>query len=91
MHSVRGVAGHITQVHVQRVFEVLKGVPLVTYLGGDDALHAGRQRRVAGGQRVVVLEVAAFLVLGELVLSLTTEVYSSGPVTPWMWNLPSRP
>ena len=22
-------------------------------------------------------------------LSLTTVVYSSGPVTPWMWNVPS--
>src|SRR6185369_16330912 len=65
--SVRDVAGHVAQVHQQRVLEVLQGLALVADFGGDDALHACRQGRVAGGERVVVVEVAAFLFLGELV------------------------
>src|SRR5208337_3782073 len=42
--SVRGVAGHVAQVHQQRVLEVLQGLALFADLGGDDALHARRQR-----------------------------------------------
>ena len=34
-------------------------------LGGDDRLHARRQRRVVGGDRVVVVEVAALLLTRE--------------------------
>src|ERR1700691_3917199 len=41
--SVRGVAGHVAQVHQQRVLEVLQGLALLADLGGDDALHARRQ------------------------------------------------
>ena len=38
---------------------------MVADLGGDDRLHDRRERRVARGQRVVVLEVRALLGVGE--------------------------
>ena len=67
MDAVGGVACHVAQVHQQRVLEVLQSLAFPADLRGDDALHARRQGRVAGGARVVIVEVAALLLLGELV------------------------
>ncbi len=67
MHPVAGVVSHVGQVHEQRQAKVGHRPFLLTDLGGDDAVHGRRQRRVAGGERVVVVEVAPLLGEGELV------------------------
>ncbi len=67
MHAVGGVAVQVGQVDVQRLVEVAQRRVVVADLGRDDRLHARRQRGVAGGDRVVVLEVGALLLVGELV------------------------
>ena len=63
--AVGGVVVPVGEVDEQGVDEVAQGEVAVADLGGDDRLHDGRQRRVAGGDRVVVLEVGALLLGGE--------------------------
>ena len=63
----RGVAVGVGEVDEQRLAEVLHGQLVVTDLGRRHRLHARRQRRVAGRDRVVVVEVAALLLERELV------------------------
>ena len=57
----------IRQVHVESRQEVLHRHVLVADLGGNHRLHHPGQGGVPRGDRVVVLEVGAFLLLGELV------------------------
>ena len=51
----------VGEVEVERAVEVVEREVVVADLGRHDRLHARRQRRVAGGDRVVVVEVAALL------------------------------
>src|SRR4051812_7702131 len=60
--AVGGVAVRVGQVDGAGALEVLERGVRVADLGRDHALDAGGQRRVAGGQRVVVVERAADLV-----------------------------
>ena len=73
VHAVDGVAVQVGQVDEQRLAGSSRRRQLVVAdLGGDDRLHDRRQRRVAGGDRVVVLEVGALLLGGELVAAAGT-------------------
>ena len=65
--AVAGIGVQVREVDVQAAQEVLHGHVLVPDLGGDHRLDDARQRRVARGDRVVVLEVGALLVRRELV------------------------
>src|SRR5918995_2988734 len=67
LDAIRDVTGDVGQVHEQRKVEVLDRLELATDLGGEDALHACRQRGVTRGERIVIVEVAPLLLLGELV------------------------
>ena len=58
VQAVGGVAGQVVQVDERRLAEVVVGEVEVADLGGDDRLDRRRQRRVADGDRLVVLEVA---------------------------------
>ena len=57
--AVDGVAVRVGDVEVERLVEVVPGELGVTDLARHDALHTCRQRRIAGRDRVVVVEVAA--------------------------------
>ena len=61
VQAVDGVLVEVGQVDVQRLPEVVHRRLVVAHLGGDDRLHDGRQRGVAGRDRVVVLEVGLLL------------------------------
>ena len=61
VHAVADVAADVGEVDEQRLAEVLDGGVVVADLGGDDRLDARREGRVAGGERVVVVEVAPLL------------------------------
>ena len=54
MHTIGDVAGNVGEVHEEREPEVLDGLLLVANFGCHDALDAGRERRVARRERVVV-------------------------------------
>ena len=69
VHAVGGVVVEVGEVDEDRLPEVLQRQVLVAHLRREDRLHDGRQRRVARGQRVVVLEVGE-LVLGREVVAL---------------------
>ncbi len=62
VHALSGVAMRVGQVEEQRPVEVLHCQLVVADLGRHDGLHTRRQRRVAGGDRVVEIEVAPLLV-----------------------------
>ena len=66
MHAVGGVAVGVAQVEIERPVEVVEREFVVADLGRDDRLHTRRQRRVAGGDRVVVVEVAPLLLRREV-------------------------
>ena len=68
MDAVCGVAVRVEQVDRARVLEVAQRGLGVADRGGDHALDAGRERGVAGGQRVVVVERPPRLLLAEVVL-----------------------
>ena len=53
----------VVQVHERGLGEVVVGELEVADLGGDHRLGAGRERRVADGERLVVLEVARLLLV----------------------------
>ena len=55
-----GVVLEVVEVHQRGLAQVVVGELEVADLGGDDRLGAGRQRRVADRQRLVVGEVARF-------------------------------
>ena len=61
VQAVDGVAVEVGEVDEQGVEEVVEGRLVVADLGRDDRLHDRRERRVAGRDRVVVLEVLALL------------------------------
>ena len=61
VQAVARVVLEVVQVHQRGLAEVVVGQLEVAGLGRDDGLHAGRQRRVADGQRLVVGEVARLL------------------------------
>ena len=65
--AVAGVAVGVGEVDEQRLAEVVDGQLVVADLRRRHRLHARRQRRVAGRDRVVVVEVAALLLERELV------------------------
>jgi len=65
--AVGRIARHVGQVHQEREAEVRQRVLLIADLGGDDALDARRERRVAARDAVVVVVVGALLVGVELV------------------------
>ena len=67
VHPVGGVAVQVGQVDEQRAVEVAQRQLAVADLGGDDRLHHPGQGGVAGGDRVVVLEVGALLLGAEVV------------------------
>jgi hypothetical protein len=58
-----GVAAQVEQVDRGGVVEVVERGVGVADLGGDHALHGRRQARVAGGERVVVVERPPLLLL----------------------------
>ncbi|CAH0247633.1 hypothetical protein SRABI76_03160 [Microbacterium oxydans] len=67
MHTVGRIVVQVVQVDEQRLLEVLLREFLVADLGREDRLHHCRQGRIAGGQRVVVVEVGALLLWREVV------------------------
>ncbi|CAH0211428.1 hypothetical protein SRABI128_01981 [Microbacterium sp. Bi128] len=67
MYTVGGVVVQVAEVDERRLPEVLQREVLVAHLGGQDRLHDRRQRRVAGGQRVVVLEVGELFGIREVI------------------------
>ena len=60
-----GVPLEVGDVHLRGLVEVGAREVEVPDLGGDDRLRAGRQRRVAHAQLLVVVEVASLLLVGE--------------------------
>ena len=61
VQPVGGVVVAVAQVHQRGLGQVVGGQVEMPDLGGDDGLGAGRQRRVAHGQRLVVVEGARLL------------------------------
>ena len=58
VQPVGGIAREVVEVDERRLAKVVVGEIEVTDLGGDDAWMARRQRRVAHGDALVVVEVA---------------------------------
>src|SRR5919108_3457579 len=67
MDPVAGVALEVVEIHQRGLTEVVVGKLHMADLGGEDGLRAGRQRRVAHGPLLVVLEVAGLLLSGKRV------------------------
>jgi hypothetical protein len=67
VHAVGRISRHVGEIHEQAEAEVVDRLVLVADLGGHDALHGRRQRRVAGREAVVVHEVRALVLGRELV------------------------
>ena len=67
VEAVARVVLEVVQVHQRGLAEVVVGELEVADLGRDDRLRAGRERRVADGERLVVGEVARLLLVGERV------------------------
>ena len=63
--TVDGVVLQVVEVHEGCLAEVVVGELEVPHFSGDHRLRAGRQRRVADGQSLVVGEVARLLLVGE--------------------------
>ena len=83
MDAVAEVPGGVGHVHGRRVDEVLLGAAVVAGVGGRDGLDALRERRVTGGERVVVGEDAPPLLAREPSGSMTVASTTSACLMTW--------
>src|SRR4029078_5050140 len=67
VQAVAGVVFEVVKVHEGGLGQVVIRQVGVADFGGDDSLSAGRQRRVADGERLVVGEGAGLLLRGECI------------------------
>lgn len=65
--TIGGVAMQVAQIHKQRTVEITQRQVSVSDFGRNYRLHDSGQGRVAGGDRVVIVEIGQFLVRRELV------------------------
>ena len=66
MKTIRRITMQITQIHINGMAEQCLSMRVITQLGGQNALHHRRQRRVARRQRIVVVKIRPLQLLTEL-------------------------
>src|SRR6056297_889630 len=60
MQTIPHISVHVIQVDSCSLSKVIVGRLIVAHLGGNDTLHAGRERRIAGGKPVVIIKISLF-------------------------------